>query len=124
MRVIRWYCLGQDGGFRGWYDSQPLEVQAKIEVVLAILEAQRTWDKTPFYESLRGKCEGLGEIKFSVGERHYRLLGFDGPGKREFTIGTWFQKRNNSDYGRECPKGRERKEGVLKDGSRAKYWPF
>ena len=124
MRTVRWYCLGRDGGFRGWYDSQAAEIQGRIEFALELLSALPDWKKSPFYEEMRGRCEGLGEIRVNAGNAHYRLLGCDGPGKQAFTILCWFRKETNADYGRECPKARERKEGVLRDASRTEVWPF
>jgi hypothetical protein len=123
MWTLRCYYLGQDGGFRGWYDSQDAEIQAKIDYTLELLVALPDWSKSPFFADLRGRCVGLGEVKVDAGNAHYRLLGFYGPNKREFTLLCGFLKVTNADYGTECPKALKRKEGVLKDGERAEVWP-
>jgi hypothetical protein len=124
MRTVRCYCLGQDGGFRGWYDSQPNEVKARIHSVLELLCALPHWRQTPFYEPLRGKCDGLGEIKVELQGAHYRFLGYEDSDKGEFTILRWFRKETNADYGSHCPQALKRKEQVLKDASRSEPWPF
>jgi hypothetical protein len=123
MWTLRCYCLGRDGGFRGWYDSQDADLKAKIDYTLELLCALSDWSKSPFYEDLRGKCSGLGEIKVDTHEAHYRLLGFRGPRKGEFTLLVGFKKETNADYATECPKALRRQEGVLKDGERAEFWP-
>jgi hypothetical protein len=123
MWTLRCYCLGQDGGFRGWYDSQDADLQAKIDFTLELLAALPDWSRSPFYAELRGACKGLGEIKVDTETVHCRLLSFQGPGKHEFTVLGWFNKRTNADYGAECPRALKRKEGVLKDGERAEVWP-
>ena len=123
MWIFRCYDLGQDGGFRGWCDSQEADVKAKIDFTLELLAALKDWSLSPFYQDLHGGCEGLGEIKIDTDNTHHRLLGFFGPGKREFTLLCGFSKETNADYGKECPKALNRKEGVLKDGARAAVWP-
>jgi Phage derived protein Gp49-like (DUF891) len=123
MGTLRCYCLGQRGGFRGWYDSQDADLQAKIDFTLELLAALPNWSRSPFYGELRGACEGLGEIRVDTETVHCRLLGFQGPGKHEFTVLGWFNKSTNADYGAECSKALKRKEGVLKDGERAEVWP-
>jgi hypothetical protein len=123
MWTYRCYCLGQDGGFRSWYDSQDAELQAKIDYTLELLSAVSDWSQSQFYEDLRGACEGLGEIKVDTATRCCRLLGFRGPGRRDFTLLCGFIKVANADYGRECPRALKRRDGVLKDGERAEWWP-
>jgi hypothetical protein len=124
MRVIRCYCLGQDGGFRGWYDSQDDEIKARIEYALELLPAVPSLEATPFYGELRGKCEGIGEVKVDIGNAHFRLLAYEDKGKHELTILRWFRKVTNADYGSHCPQALKRKEQVLKDASRTEPWPF
>jgi hypothetical protein len=75
-------------------------------------------------KELDGSCEGLTEIIVELlgadeQPEHYRLLGFLGPGKMEFTLLFEFQKRIDSDYGAACRSALIRKEGVLRDGRRA-----
>lgn len=124
MRLIRCYCLGQDGGFRGWYDSQDDEIKAKIEYVLELLAALATLENTPFYEGLRGKCLGVGEIKIDTSVAFYRLLAYEDEVTGDLTILRWFQKATNADYGSHCPQALKRKEQVSKDASRTEPWPF
>lgn len=128
MWTLRCYSLGQDGGFRGWYDSQDLDVRLEIDTTLEILSASSNWSDSLFYEELRGACEGLGEIKVDVGRGRrrlsYRILGFVGPGRRDFTLLVGFLKLTGAEYATECPRALRRKEGVLKDGKRAPICSF
>lgn len=124
MWTLRCYDLGHDGGFRGWCDSQDPEIQAEIDTALEILVAQSALVDSATYEELRGKCAGLSEVKVDVGADKFRLLGFEGPGRREFTLLLGFCKETNADYGRQCPKALKRKEGVLKDARRAPICSF
>ena len=121
MWTLKCYIAGQDSGFRGWYDSQDPEIPAQIDVTLENLTALRDWDRTPLYDELRGRFEGLGEIRVDTDTASYRLLGFMS-GRREFTILCGFWKLSNADYASECPKARNRKEGALKDDRRVSIW--
>ena len=99
-------------------------MQAEISSTIEILAVLPDWSKSAAYEDLEGKCEGLGEVKVDVADLCIRLLGFKGPGKREFTLLLGFAKRTNSDYATHCPRALKRKEGVLKDGRRAPICSF
>lgn len=57
--------------------------------------------------------------------RCFRILGFTGPEKKQFTLLVGFEKITGSEYAVECPKALQRKKGVLKDGTRAPqcYFP-
>ena len=133
MWILRCYDQGQDGGFRGWYDSQDAEIQTEIEVALELLAGQPVWADDLYYEPLRGACSGLGEIKIDLRMKAdarkelqvcYRILGYKTDGTREFTMLCGFQKISGSEYSTYCPMARSRKEKVLKDGNRASLWPL
>jgi hypothetical protein len=124
--LFRCYALGGAGSYNGWYAALPVEVQAEIDNVLDILAATRKWPNGPdeITEEMRGACTGLVEIRIEMPGPddtilHYRLLGFFGPGKREFTLLCGFRETNVSDYGPACRSALTRKDGVLKDGRRA-----
>jgi hypothetical protein len=132
MWTFRCYILGTGAGsFHGWLEGLPEHVQAEIEAALEALGTYRSLADSPQYEALRGACEGLSEVIIDVPktpeERNggddvhcYRIIGFVGPGKREFTLLHGFVKENkNSDYGHACRAARAKMEGVLKDGDRA-----
>jgi hypothetical protein len=124
--LFRCYAAGGVGSYNGWYAGLPEEVQTEIDNVLDILAATRHWPngKGELTEEMRGSCEGLVEIRIEfpgADERpaHYRILGFVGPGKMEFTLLLGFKEKNISDYGPACRSALGRKEGVIKDGNRA-----
>lgn len=122
---------GQGGSFDGWYASRTPEVQAEIDAALEILAKARKWE-LPYFDNLHGACEGLGEIRIDVtresasGEKRecYRILGFNGPERRDFTLLCGFLKVTGSEYSRECRKAHRRKDGVTKDGRRASICEF
>jgi hypothetical protein len=121
--LFRCYDLGGSGSYNGWYATLPVYVQTEIDNVLEILAATREWPKE-LAKELRGSCEGLAEIIIELlgpDEQPvpYRLLGFFGPERRQFTLLFGFRKKIDSDYGPACRSALVRKEGVLKDGNRA-----
>ncbi|SEC70490.1 hypothetical protein SAMN05444161_1667 [Rhizobiales bacterium GAS191] len=121
---------GTGGGIHEWYDGLSEDVRAQIDAAIEVLAITRTWDREAIYEDLRGACDGLGEIRIDVpkgpGEQNgsgpfhlYRILGFAGPGRREFTLLCGFKKDGTFDYGPACASAHRRKEGVTKDGRKA-----
>jgi hypothetical protein len=126
MVAFRCYDPSADGsrGVHAWYTQLSPEFRAEVDSAMELLSLEKTLVGHPEVKPLRGACEGLTEIKidFALGssEIHLRILGFDGPGKDEFSLLTGFQKaKNNAVYGVECTKAHERKEGVTRDGRRA-----
>lgn len=124
--LFRCYALGGPGSYNGWYATLPVEAQTEIDNVLDILAATRDWPSGPdeITEEMRGACAGLIEIRVEMpGPNetilHYRLLGFFGPGKMEFTLLFGFRETNVADYGPACRSALMRKEGVQRDGRRA-----
>jgi hypothetical protein len=123
------------GGFHEWYDVLPPAIAAEVDQALNVLSREKKWG-LPEYKDLDGKCSGLGEIRIDIAQASddpekelpplcFRILGFEGPEKRQFTLLVGFQKITGSEYSVECPKALQRKKGVLKDGSRAPqcYFP-
>jgi hypothetical protein len=103
--------------------QRPVQVQTEIDNVLEILAATRKWPKE-LAKELDGSCEGLAEIVVELlgadeQSEHYRLLGFFGPGRMDFTLLFGFRKTTASDYGAACRSALTRKEGVIRDGRRA-----
>jgi hypothetical protein len=114
------------GGFHGWYDALTGDVMAEVDQALDILSRERVG--LPTYKDLDGRCAGLGEIRIDVsieasndegGLRKFRILGFQGPNKREFSLLAGFEKITGAEYATECPKAQQRMKGVMRDGSRA-----
>jgi hypothetical protein len=79
---------------------------------------------------MRGACEGLTEIEIDFLSRKkkicLRILGFAGPGRDEFTLLTGFERGKDAAavFGYYCPQAHERKEGVMRDGKRARPCRF
>lgn len=136
MWTFRCYIAGANEGIHGWYDSLPPSIQGAIDAVLLVLATERALTDSKNYEVLRGSCEGLAEVIVDVQktreERNggdnkfcYRLIGFEGPGKREFTLLYGFVKdKDNSAYGPACRSAHKRKEGAMKDDSRTEECAF
>lgn len=70
-----------------WYGRQSETVQAALDVALEFL-AQRPREgwRRPQFDLLSGKMSGIGEIRFKVDGKQYRVLGFFGPAPSEFTM--------------------------------------
>ena len=119
--MICCYTLPKSGqGIHTWYDSLDGEIRAAIDAALENLAEETNWDDLPQFKHLRGKCRYLSEIEVDVGERHFRILGFDGPTRGQFTLLFGFEKRRGSiDYGPACSTAHHRKRGVIRDARRA-----
>ncbi len=118
-----------------WYDALPAAVMAEVDQALDVLSREKKWS-APEYKDLSGDCSGLGEIRIDIAQVSdgqdedlpplcFRILGFAGPDKKQFTLLVGFQKITGAEYSVECPRALRRKKGVLKDGSRAPqcYFP-
>lgn len=64
-----------------WYDAAGDEVQGKHDSTLEHLEQNLTW-REPHADNL---ADGLVEIRIR-GQVQWRVLGYYGPGKLEFTV--------------------------------------
>jgi hypothetical protein len=69
-----------------WYRRQSDEVQGALDVALEYL-VQRPRDewRRPEFDLLSGKMRAVGEIRLKV-DKQYRILGFFGPGRSDFTL--------------------------------------
>jgi hypothetical protein len=117
------------GGVHDWYRSLSPGFRAEVDATLELLALEPDFDEVDQVKPLRGACDGLSEIivDFVVDKivQHIRLIGFDGPGKGEFTLLAGFQKfKDNSIYGYYCAQAHQRKEGVIRDGRRAPLCQF
>ena len=82
---------------KAWLDSLPLKTKAKVNARLGALEQlDRTeWHHTLWTEVLIGDKDGLIAVKVKYKRIQYRLLGYDGPARGEFTLLTICEERNN-----------------------------
>ena len=69
-----------------WYGRQSDAVRAALDVALEYLvqRPRNEWGR-PEFDLLSGKMREVGEIRFKV-DKQYRVLGFFGPGRAEFTL--------------------------------------
>jgi len=85
--TIRCYIspTGQDM-IDDWYKRRSEKVQAALDVALEYL-VQRPRDewRRPQFDLLSGKMRAIGEIRLKV-DKQYRVLGFFGPGRSDFTL--------------------------------------
>jgi hypothetical protein len=51
--------------------------------------------RRPDFDLLSGKMKGVGEIRFKV-DKQYRILGFFGPGRNDFTMLIGASKKGSS----------------------------
>jgi Phage derived protein Gp49-like (DUF891) len=114
---------GERMGFHAWYDALPPALMAEVDRALDLLSRERRWVEG-FYKELDGACEGLGEIRIDAPSPSntkicVRILGFTDLRKRVFHLLVGFEKTAGDEYRVECPRALRRKQGVLKDGSRA-----
>ena len=129
--LFRCYDTGGRKGFHEWYDGQGPQDQASIDAMIGILEGTKDW-KMPEFKALEGACKGLEEIRIdrevanddetadgSAEKMSIRLIGFSGPGRKEFTLLTGFKKVSGSEYGVECPRAYGRKQRIRGDERRA-----
>jgi hypothetical protein len=125
MIAFRCYDPSDDGsgGIHRWYNTLPDEIRGEIDAVLEAMQLETSLASHRFVEAMCGACKGLSRITFKVNfsgeEIHIRILGFDGPERRQFTLLRGFEKQADADYGRMCWAAHRQKEGVEHDGSRA-----
>jgi hypothetical protein len=102
-----------------WNSRQSDEVQTAFDVVREFLE-QRPRDewRRPDFDLLSGALKGMGELRFKV-DKQYRVIGFFGPGRSDFTmlIGT-SKKGKNYDPRNALETALSRRDEVLADGRR------
>lgn len=108
-----------------WYDRQPDQLQAKFDTRIRYLQQQprSAWTR-PHFDTLKGDCAGLGEIRFEWRNVQYRPIGF-ASGQMEFTLvfvaterGGKFEPRST------CETAQKRKAEVIANRSRARDCDF
>jgi hypothetical protein len=69
-----------------WCGRQTDEVRAALDTALEFLvQRPRNEWRRPEFDLLSGKMREIGEIRMKV-DKQYRILGFFGPGRSEFTL--------------------------------------
>ena len=108
-----------------WYNRQSEKVQGALDVALEYLvQRPRSEWRRPEFDLLSGRMRAIGEIRLKV-DKQYRVLGFFGPGRSDFTLLIGSSKKGGS-YD---PKGTletalKRMSEVVADGRRSRVCDF
>lgn len=127
MWILRCYDpSGGSGGIHSWYHPLHGKVKAAIDAALELLAYEPgPLNGLAHYRALRGVCQGLDEVIIDLDDgRNFRILSFQGPGRRECTLLLGFEKKNNLIYGPKCSAAQWRKKGVERNGQRAPECQF
>jgi len=73
-----------DNVISDWVEAQPVRVQAKIRTRIKYLEINQNWPEDFCHKWISSKH--IYEIRTRHSGIQYRLLGFFGPGDKEFTL--------------------------------------
>jgi hypothetical protein len=102
-----------------WYSRQSDDVQSAVDVALEYLgQRPRNEWRRPEFDLLSGKMRGIGEIRLKV-DKQYRILGFFGPNKSDFTMLIGSNKKGKIyDPAGTLETARDRMTQVIVDGRR------
>ena len=75
-RFLDYYTSDGVNLIRDWYLRQDADVQAVFDSVIRELETAKTWDDPDYFKDLHKRHAGLSEIKFMIGKRKFRPVGF------------------------------------------------
>jgi hypothetical protein len=108
-----------------WNSRQSDGVQAAVAVALEYLvQRPRNEWRRPDFDLLSGKMREIGEIRFRV-DKQYRILGFFGPGRSEFTLLVGASKKGRSyDPKNALETALDRSKDVRNDGRRSRVCDF
>jgi hypothetical protein len=131
-----------DGGRDGWRTPLPREFDNEVDAALEVLQFHRSLDDERYFKALRGRCDGLIEVRINfqlepddprlqselarrrsrqrrpkTPEVHIRILGFGTA--EDFILLYGFRKRGERDYGPACRSALNRRQGVMRNGRRA-----
>ena len=137
MAIVSWnwtfkcYCTASNGAqgadvIDEWYKLQDGEVQAEMDATLEFFQYRPNTEwRRPKFDTLQGEtCIGLREIRISAASGEYRVLGYFGPARQEFTLLIGYHKKRDSDTDRACQKAQVRKGEIENDGTRARKCNF
>jgi hypothetical protein len=81
---------------KNWLDQLAIKAKAKLNTRLNTLEQLDPieWGKCNT-EVLKGDKDGLVAVRVEYNKIQYRILGYYGPGRREFTLLACCTERNN-----------------------------
>ena len=108
-----------------WYSRQSEDVQAAVEVALEYLiqRPRQEW-RRPEFDLLSGKLREIGEIRLKV-DKQYRILGFFGPSRSDFTLLIGASKKGNQyDPRNALETALDRMTQVKVDGRRCRVCDF
>src|ERR1700730_3768654 len=108
-----------------WCGRQTDEVRAALDTALEFLvQRPRNEWRRPDFDLLSGKMREIGEIRFRV-DKQYRILGFFGPGRSEFTLLVGASKKGRSyDPKNALETALDRSKDVRNDGRRSRVSDF
>jgi phage-related protein len=77
-----------------WYKGLLAQEQSDFRALIRILAKTQQWQE-PAFKRLRGKYQGMGEIRFTSERKAHRVIGFVWPKPRQFTmlIGCFHKQR-------------------------------
>ena len=81
---------------KAWLDQQDAKGKARLNTRLNVLEQRRRTEWARFdVEVLTGDKDGLIAVRVSCRRVQYRLIGYDGPNRGEFTLLVCGKEQNN-----------------------------
>jgi hypothetical protein len=125
--TLRCYVLpGGRDAIDDWYGRQHDDVCAIMDAVLEYLSQRpRNEWRRPEFDQLSGKMRELGEIRFKANRVQYRILGFHGPRRSEFTLLVAAKKKGRVyDPKSALETALSRKAEVEAEGGRARVCDF
>jgi hypothetical protein len=77
-----------------WYKRLLRQEQSDFMALIRILAKTREW-KDPAFKQLKGKYQGMGELRFTSERKAHRVIGVVWPRPRQFTmlIGCFHKQR-------------------------------
>src|SRR3984893_16651279 len=108
-----------------WCGRQTDEVRAALDTALEFLvQRPRNEWRRPEFDLLSGKMREIGEIRMKV-DKQYRILGFFGPGRSEFTLLIGASKKGkNYDPKNALDTAADRMDDVKRDQGRSRVCNF
>ena len=108
-----------------WLNDQSDQVQAAVTVALEYLvQRPRGEWRRPEFDLLTGKLREIGEVRIKV-DKQYRIFGFFGPARSEFTLLIGASKKGNAyDPRNTLQTAMDRMDQVKSSGSRSRVFDF
>jgi hypothetical protein len=103
---------------RAWTVALPPVAQAKLDMIILVLQAANIWPWPAQYISTLRGYEGILELRVGSSGVQYRPLGCYGPGRREFTILIGSVEKGGRLPKSDCGTAVERRKVILEDRGR------